>query len=178
MSTNEPEERAPEPSDAEPSPGRRRFLTALSLAIGALAASVAAIPVVGVLVSPVRRRARRWMAVAELDELEIGRTVKVVYTDPEALPWAGPAASTAAWLRRESEDRVVVLSAYCTHVGCPTRWSERAGLFLCPCHGGAFYADGTVAAGPPPRPLPLHPVRVREGRVEILPQPTAPRAVT
>ena len=32
-------------------------------------------------------------------------------------------------------------------------WREQAGIFLCPCHGGVFYADGTVAGGPPERPL-------------------------
>ena len=49
----------------------------------------------------------------------------------------------------------------------PVGWVEGAELFLCPCHGGAFHRDGTVAAGPPPRPLPRLDVRVRGGRVEL-----------
>jgi Rieske Fe-S protein len=32
-------------------------------------------------------------------------------------------------------------------------WQAAAKIFLCPCHGGVFYSDGTVAGGPPPRPL-------------------------
>jgi menaquinol-cytochrome c reductase iron-sulfur subunit len=47
------------------------------------------------------------------------------------------------------------------------RWEKDAQLFLCPCHGGAFYADGSVAAGPPPGPLNRYPVRVNQGQVEI-----------
>jgi quinol---cytochrome c reductase iron-sulfur subunit, bacillus type len=41
-------------------------------------------------------------------------------------------------------------------------------LFMCPCHGGVYYADGNVAAGPPPRGLFNYPVRVHDGQVEIL----------
>jgi menaquinol-cytochrome c reductase iron-sulfur subunit len=51
------------------------------------------------------------------------------------------------------------------------RWVADAELFLCPCHGGVYYADGTVSAGPPPRTLPQYPVRVRNGEVEILTSP-------
>ncbi len=47
------------------------------------------------------------------------------------------------------------------------RWIDTAKLFLCPCHGGVYYADGSVAAGPPPAPLERYPVRVRGNHVEI-----------
>jgi menaquinol-cytochrome c reductase iron-sulfur subunit len=42
-----------------------------------------------------------------------------------------------------------------------------AKLFLCPCHGGVYYADGDVAAGPPPRPLFRYDVRVLNGLVQV-----------
>jgi len=50
---------------------------------------------------------------------------------------------------------------------CPVRWLQDAKLFLCPCHGGVYYSSGETAAGPPPKPLPRYPVRVRNGKVEI-----------
>jgi menaquinol-cytochrome c reductase iron-sulfur subunit len=42
-----------------------------------------------------------------------------------------------------------------------------ANLFLCPCHGGAYYRDGSVAAGPPPHPLFRYDVRIVDGHVQI-----------
>jgi menaquinol-cytochrome c reductase iron-sulfur subunit len=42
---------------------------------------------------------------------------------------------------------------------------------MCPCHGGVYYEDGTVAVGPPPAPLARYPVRVRDGEVEIQTRP-------
>jgi len=47
------------------------------------------------------------------------------------------------------------------------RWLEGAELFMCPCHGGVYYDDGTVAAGPPPRPLFRYDVRVENGEVQM-----------
>ena len=76
-------------------------------------------------------------------------------------------ANNAAWLRRDTADKFVAFSINCTHLGCPVRWLPAANLFMCPCHGGVYYADGAVAAGPPPRPLARYDVRVRNGEVEL-----------
>jgi cytochrome b6-f complex iron-sulfur subunit len=47
------------------------------------------------------------------------------------------------------------LSSTCTHLGCMTRYENRA--IACPCHGSRFDLDGNVRGGPAPRPLPrLH----------------------
>ena len=59
----------------------------------------------------------------------------------------------------------------CTHLACPVNWQAQAEIFLCPCHGGVFYGDGRVAAGPPPRPLPRYDVRVQGNNVQILTRP-------
>src|SRR5438034_1305821 len=56
--------------------------------------------------------------------------------------------------RQESGPQMFqVFNVNCTHLGCPVNWQAEAKLFLCPCHGGVYYEDGTVAGGPPPRPL-------------------------
>jgi menaquinol-cytochrome c reductase iron-sulfur subunit len=51
-------------------------------------------------------------------------------------------------------------------------WRAGAELFLCPCHGGVYYSDGSVAGGPPPRPLVRYAVRIGDnGRVQVLTRP-------
>jgi menaquinol-cytochrome c reductase iron-sulfur subunit len=76
-------------------------------------------------------------------------------------------ARAGAWLRRDRNNRFTAFSVHCTHLGCPVRWMADASLFLCPCHGGVYYQDGTVAAGPPPRPLFQYDVRVLAGQVQV-----------
>ncbi|MEM8609479.1 MAG: Rieske 2Fe-2S domain-containing protein [Myxococcota bacterium] len=158
--------------DREKDPSRRRMLSRLSLALGALSGAVLGIPVVGFVVGPFTKRIQEvWRDVGSLREFEVGKTVKVQYEDPSPLPWAGVTANTAAWLRRDGDEEFTAFSVNCTHLGCPVRWIASADLFMCPCHGGVYYDDGTVAGGPPPRPLPRYPVRVHNGLVQIRTSP-------
>jgi menaquinol-cytochrome c reductase iron-sulfur subunit len=162
----------PNDDDDRPADPQRRLLIGASLAAGGIIAAGMAVPLAGFFLTPLFRRTdREWREVGRPDDFEIGETVKVRYTPHTGLPWVGFVAESAAWVRRESDARFVALSAYCTHTGCPVRWHEGASLFLCPCHGGAFGRDGQVAAGPPPRPLPLINIRVRDDRVELLTLP-------
>lgn len=159
-----------EPS-AVPTP-RRRFLARLSLGLSGLIATATTVPVIGFLLSPLTRKPPRvWRPVGPVDAFAIGKTVNVAFEDASPLPWAGVTAHTAAWLRRDDAEHFTAFTVHCTHLGCPVRWVADAELFLCPCHGGVYYADGTVSAGPPPRTLPQYPVRVRNGEVEILTSP-------
>ncbi len=149
---------------------RRSFLSRLSIALGSIAAAIVAIPSVGFLLG-LRRPTEVWRGVGALNNFPIGATTQVSFPDPSPLPWSGVTAETAAWLRRVSEEAFIAFSVDCTHLGCPIRWLPSANLFMCPCHGGVFYADGTVASGPPPRPLFRYPVRVQDGEVQILTSP-------
>ncbi len=148
---------------------RRRFLTRLSATLGAVAAAVVALPSLLFLLLPVFKRPPQvWRSVGPVSDFGIGKTVNVTFDDPAPLPWAGVSARTAAWLRRESDGSTVAFAINCTHLGCPVRWLEDAKLFLCPCHGGVYYNDGSVAAGPPPKPLYKYQTRIRDGSIEIL----------
>ncbi len=163
------------PADADEL-SRRRFFERLTIVLGAGATIGLVIPAVGFILAPLLTRDPRvWRPVGQRDGFKVGETVAVRFEDASPLQWAGVTARTAAWLRREKEDRFVAFSINCTHLGCPVRWLPEANLFMCPCHGGVYYDDGSVAAGPPPKPLSRLPVRVSEGRVEIL---TAPIPIT
>jgi menaquinol-cytochrome c reductase iron-sulfur subunit len=151
---------------------RRKFLVRLSVGLGALAAAIVSVPIVAYLLEPwLRLPTQVWRAVGAVDDFKVGTTTAVTFRNASALPWSGPSSESAAWLRRDSQDQFTVFTVNCAHLGCPVRWLPDAELFMCPCHGGVYYNDGTVAAGPPPHGLPKYQVRVRNGQVEILTSP-------
>jgi menaquinol-cytochrome c reductase iron-sulfur subunit len=162
-----PPEFAP-PREAVAVISRRKFLTRMSIALAGVCAAAIGVPVVGFVVAPIFRKvAGAWRTVGAVGDFKIGETVSVTFEDPSPLPWAGVTARAAAWLRRDGDAAFTAFSAHCTHLGCPVRWMPGANLFLCPCHGGVYYADGAVAAGPPPLPLVRYDVRVAGGEVQI-----------
>ncbi len=87
---------------------------------------------------------------------------------------------TACWVRRVEGEQFQVFAINCAHLGCPVRWFPQSGLFMCPCHGGAYYRDGSRASGPPERGLFEYPYKVQDGMVTIqageLPTPGSPTA--
>lgn len=147
---------------------RRRFLEKLSIALGSFCAAVVGLPLIGFVIAPLFRKApEEWVTLGKTNDFQVGKTASVTVLDPSPLPWAGITAKSAVWLRRESDTSFIAFSVNCTHLGCPVRWMEGADLFMCPCHGGVYYKDGNVAAGPPPRPLFRYDVRVENGEVKM-----------
>ena len=175
---NDPNHKNPSPCDGckAADPARRKFLARLSLAVGGIGALIIGVPVAGFVLTPFfGRKSQVWRSVGKAESFKIGETKAVTYEGASPVAWAGVTARSAAWLRRVDADTFVAFSLNCTHLGCPVRWLAEADLFMCPCHGGVYYKDGSVSAGPPPRPLPRYPVRVLDGDVQIQ---TAPIPVT
>lgn len=148
---------------------REGFLAFVTATFFGIAGIAAAIPILGYAISPfVNEPHDVWRDVGSVDQFKVGSTVKVVYDNNAPLEWSGSTKLTGAWLRRNGGDSFTAYAIYCTHLGCPIKWlGDEAKIFLCPCHGSVFNADGSVAGGPAPRPLFQYPVRVRNGRVEI-----------
>ncbi len=147
---------------------RRSFFAKVSLALSAMIGAMMALPGIGFVFAPILANPpRKWRAVGSVDQFELGSTVLVQFEDASSVPWAGVSAKTGAWLRRVEDEDFIAFSINCRHLGCPVRWVEDADLFMCPCHGGVYYKDGTVAGGPPPKPLARLKVRVHKGQVEI-----------
>lgn len=167
-STGEGGDKGPGPKDAQ----RRRFLGKVGVTLGVVGGAALSIPGVVFVVAPIfHDPPSEWRSLGKVASFEVGATVNVVFVDASPLPWAGVSAKSAAWLRRTGEQEFMAFSVNCAHLGCPVRWVEKARLFMCPCHGGVYYADGRVAAGPPPHGLTQYPVRIREGEVEISAEP-------
>jgi menaquinol-cytochrome c reductase iron-sulfur subunit len=147
---------------------REEFLKLLGFALSGFIGLVVAIPGAAFFFNyflvPDRRH---WIKLGPVEKYKAGETVDVVFEDPYRLPWDGVSGRRSAWLRRVTDDTFMAFAVNCTHLGCPVRWEAGAELFLCPCHGGVYYSNGEVAAGPPPRPLHRYPVRILNGQVEI-----------
>ena len=56
------------------------------------------------------------------------------------------------WVVREP-DRIFVIYAVCTHLGCTPEWKESENKFKCPCHGSGYDTEGVNFEGPAPRPM-------------------------
>lgn len=155
---------------------RRKFLVKIGLGLGGLAAALVAIPVVGALLAPLLQKNRQtWRTVGLANDFANGTTTLVKFENADPTSYAGITAKSAAWLRRDGEQQFTAFSVNCSHLGCPVRWEAGSALFMCPCHGGIYYKDGTVAAGPPPKELTRYQVRISSGKVQIL---TAPLPLT
>jgi len=149
-------------------PTRRGFLMTLALVLNAAAAAMVGIPVIGFLLAPVRRLAEQaWVDLGPLDAFPAGETRLATYRNPFTLAWDGETANVACWVRRTAPKAFQVFAINCAHLGCPVRWFPESGLFMCPCHGGVYYADGSRASGPPPRGLYTYEVKLDGGRLLV-----------
>ena len=163
---------APFPSAAEHSykHSRRTFLFQLAVGLNAVVGAVLAIPLLGYVLGPAFKKDQSynsWVPIAHLDDMPVGATRLLEFLNPIHTATDGETAKIPVWARRISKDQYEVFAINCAHLGCPVRWFEQSQLFLCPCHGGAYYSTGQVAAGPPPRGLYKYDVRMQGNTVLI-----------
>ena len=155
-------------SPAEGSLRRRTLFRWLTYGLGAIATVILAIPFAGYILGT-RKRPIQWVPLGSIGNFPPDETRLVTFDNPIRQPWDGMAAHIGVYVRRQGgeQDPFLVLAANCAHLGCPVSWFPQSGLFMCPCHGGVYYASGERASGPPPRGL-FHCVsRVRDGKLEV-----------
>jgi len=135
---------------------RRVFLFKLSLVVNAAVGVVVGVPIIGYLLGPALKRKAddsAWISLGPVSDFPVNETRLVSFRNPITTTWDGKTGDVPCWVRRVSEDAFQVFAINCAHLGCPVRWFAQSKLFLCPCHGGAYYADGSRASGPPERGL-------------------------
>jgi len=165
---------------------RRGLLLKIGMLVNGLVVVALAVPVVEYLLSALTRGRGgaylAWVPLGPVGEFPEGETRLATFRNPYVMPTDGKTVDTACWVRRISGDRFQVFAVNCAHLGCPVRWFPQSGLFMCPCHGGAYYRDGGRASGPPERGLFEYPSKVRDGILTIqageLPTPGAVAMLT
>jgi cytochrome b6-f complex iron-sulfur subunit len=71
------------------------------------------------------------------------------------------------WVVKNSE-RLFVIYARCTHLGCTPDWKASENKFKCPCHGSGYDSEGVNFEGPAPRPMDRAEVKLdAEGQVVV-----------
>lgn len=135
---------------------RRAFLFKLSIGLNALVGTVLAVPLVRYLLGSSFQKSSSvgsWIGIGLTNQFPIGETRLVDFQSPVTSLGDGETAKVPCWVRRISAQQFQVFAINCAHLGCPVRWFAQSKLFMCPCHGGAYYQDGSRAAGPPERGL-------------------------
>lgn len=80
--------------------------------------------------------------------------------------WRETASQPTVFLVRQGK-ALTALSAICPHLGCAVHWDDAKNIFVCPCHGGEFSADGARLSGPPPRAMDALDTRVSGGTLMV-----------
>lgn len=150
---------------------RRGFLMKVGLFFNVAVGLVLALPIVRYLFSPVSRERKpgydSWISLGSLDQFPAGQTRFATYRNPVVNSWDGQTADIACWVRNVDGRNFQIFAINCAHLGCPVRWFPQSKLFMCPCHGGAYYQDGSRASGPPERGLFEYPHKIEQGKLMI-----------
>ena len=150
---------------------RRGLFMKMGMLFNGLVAIALALPIVRFLLSSLTRGRGdaylSWVPLGRVNEFPEGETRLVTFQNPYVMPTDGKTVDTACWVRRIEGDQFQVFAVNCAHLGCPVRWFPQSGLFMCPCHGGAYYRDGSRASGPPERGLFEYPHKIENGLITI-----------
>ncbi len=149
--------------------GTRRnfFRWVIQISVGVIGLGLA-VPLAGYVISPaLKKRAKPWVAVGNVSDLEPGSPKELEYVTTIQDGWRETRMRKGVWGVKQDDGSVRVFSPLCTHLGCGYRWDASTRRFLCPCHGSVFDIKGQVVAGPAPRSLDVLPTRVEEGRLLV-----------
>jgi menaquinol-cytochrome c reductase iron-sulfur subunit len=161
---------------------RRRVFGVAVQGLGAGGIAVVTLPAIGFALAPVFDREEEvWQSVGPPDDFSPDAYTPRVITIVAGI---GEVGKTTAYIRRgnpqlseqepdlpeEGSNDFIAVSTRCAHAGCPVRFVEAAGNFICPCHGGVYDFQGKVIGGPPVRPLDRFQTRVLDGQVQVGPR--------
>jgi Rieske Fe-S protein len=146
---------------------RRKFLAQVIGAGVAFLAVLLGMPAVGAAIGPALRRDETdWASLGSPDSFEVGVPKAVNVTIVQRDGWIETTEVKGVWVVRQPDNTFTVFNGRCTHLGCAYAWQTDQHQFACPCHAGVFNIEGSVLAGPPPRPLDTLETRIQDGDLQ------------
>ena len=143
---------------------RRSFFVKTTILITSLIGMSLAVPFIGYVIAPAfQRRKNEWVSLGKTAALPVGEPQTLDYTMTEKDGWQERHTTKGVWAVKQADGTVTVFSPLCPHLGCGYRWDPQDRLFKCPCHGSIYSINGTVEAGPAPRPLDTLPSKIENG---------------
>ena len=153
---------------------RRTVFAIGGQALGAAGVMAVTLPVVGFALAPIFDRPEEtWEGVGSPDDYTSDTYRQAVITIVDGV---GDSGKTTVYIRQGSADldedpnQFIAISTRCAHLGCPVRFVQAAGNFICPCHGGVYDFEGLVIGGPPVRPLDRFQTRITGDTLEVGPR--------
>ncbi len=134
---------------------RRKFLEKVTVGIGGLLTALFGIPAAIFVVKPVLKKdeGSGWMRLGSISKVTPGTPTLFSLKVERETGWITDQDEIMVYVYTEDGRDYAVMSNICTHLACRVRWIEERQEFFCPCHNGVYDKQGTVLAGPPPRPL-------------------------
>ncbi len=156
-------------ADGESVVSRRWFLLKASIALNGFVGLALAYPILRYLLSPAKSDAsyKSWVSLGSVNDFPAGQTRLAYFKNPYNHAWDGATDNVACYVRRTDAKNFQVFAVNCAHLNCPVRWFPESQLFMCPCHGGVYYANGERASGPPTRGLFTYDWKLEDGSLHI-----------
>jgi Rieske Fe-S protein len=169
------ESESPIVNKAEGKSFTRRVFLKFFLGISAFLTIIPFIPMLSFFFTPKKEEKSSEKKIANIKDVPEGSTMVFFYPKEEGedrsfLTHLTPEQLEKAQAEGRDEfvvDGFVALNSICTHLQCPTELPVGDEI-ICVCHGGYFdVIDGTVVAGPPPRPVPMVRLRIEPNTGDI-----------
>ena len=149
---------------------RRSFLGAL-LAVGSVfVGALLSVPLIRFAIFPLIRRTTdlKPSPVGSLSEFTsltepAMRTIQIEQIDG----WRKTVSEKVVYITKDQENQLRVLTSICPHLGCTVPWNKEKKQFICPCHGGAFSAEGSRISGPSQRGMDTLVTSVQDGQLLV-----------
>lgn len=146
---------------------RRKFMEIGIGVMGGLIGATSAIPMIGFATAPAfKQEEERWIDIGAINDFLPGTFIRGIIEYQIKDGWYVTKERSLCYIKMDG-NKIIAISATCTHLGCNVYWDEASKIFKCPCHAGVYDSEGRVIKGPPPRPLDRLKVKVDGERILV-----------